>query len=144
MFTAYDENGGYGHPDHIQVHRVGLRAAELAGTPKVYMSTIDQDRVLRLMRDAQAQGDMELPGGLDPEDFKLGVPAARITTRLDVSRFNDLKRLAMQAHGSQISEESFFLAMPAERFNVAFGEEQYILVGAPPGTVETDLFEGLD
>src|SRR5262249_6986135 len=39
VLTVYDDNGGYGHPDHIQVHRVGVRAAELAGTPRVYEST---------------------------------------------------------------------------------------------------------
>src|SRR5262249_46305649 len=41
VLTCYDEHGGYGHPDHIQVHRVGMRAAELAGTQRVYQSTIN-------------------------------------------------------------------------------------------------------
>ncbi|HEX2118991.1 MAG TPA: PIG-L family deacetylase, partial [Acidimicrobiales bacterium] len=47
ILTVYDENGSYGHPDHVQVHRVGVRAAELAGTPKVYMSTINRDHFRR-------------------------------------------------------------------------------------------------
>ena len=47
VLTCYDEIGGYGHPDHIQVHRVGLRAGELAGTPKVFQATINRDHVLR-------------------------------------------------------------------------------------------------
>ena len=43
MLTVYDDNGGYGHPDHIQVHRVGMRAAELAGTRRVYQATMNRD-----------------------------------------------------------------------------------------------------
>src|SRR6266702_6846346 len=49
VLTCYDANGGYGHPDHIQVHRVGMRAAELAGTPRVYQSTINRAHMLRGM-----------------------------------------------------------------------------------------------
>src|SRR5262249_57877311 len=47
VLTCYDDNGGYGHPDHIQVHRAGMRAAGLAGTPRVFQSTINRDQVLR-------------------------------------------------------------------------------------------------
>src|SRR5882672_7069567 len=47
VLTCYDDNGVYGHPDHIQVHRVGIRAAELAGTPRVYQSTFNRDQVRR-------------------------------------------------------------------------------------------------
>ncbi len=43
VLTVYDDHGGYGHPDHIQVHRVGVRAAELAGTPRVYQATMNRD-----------------------------------------------------------------------------------------------------
>ena len=52
VFTAYDENGNYGHPDHIQVHRVGLRAAELAGVPRVFMATVNRDHLLALIESA--------------------------------------------------------------------------------------------
>src|ERR671930_369027 len=45
VLTVYDDHGGYGHPDHIQIHRVGLRAADVAGTPRVYQSTINRDAV---------------------------------------------------------------------------------------------------
>ena len=140
VLTAYDENGVYGHPDHIQVHRVGLRAGELAGTTKVYMTTFDRDRLLRLLREAPAE---DLPGDVDPNDLQVGVTADRITTRVDVRRFVDRKRQAMAAHASQISEASWFLSIRPEVFAAAFGEEDYILCGARPGTHETDLFEGL-
>ena len=143
VLTVYDEWGVYGHPDHVQVHRVGVRAGELAGTPRVYMGTIDQDRIRRLFKAAQEFGEFDAPGDLDPDDMKLGVPGERITTRIDVSEFVDLKRRAMAAHASQISEDSFFLKLPPEAFAMSFGLEEYILVGERPADEETDLFGAL-
>ena len=49
VLTIYDDHGGYGHPDHVQVHRVGARAAEIAGTPRVYESTMNRDYVKQLI-----------------------------------------------------------------------------------------------
>jgi LmbE family N-acetylglucosaminyl deacetylase len=51
VLTIYDSHGGYGHPDHIQVHRVGKRAAEIAGVTRVFQSTMNRDRILRQMKD---------------------------------------------------------------------------------------------
>jgi len=143
VLSIYDENGVYGHPDHIQVHRVGARAGELAGTARVFMSTVDKDRMMRLMKEASESGDLELPGDLDAEEFELGVPAERITTRIDVTDVCDRKRRAMAAHASQISETSFFLAMKSEHFQAAFGEEAYIFCGPPDGAPADGLLEGL-
>ena len=143
VLTVYDENGNYGHPDHIQVHRVGMRAAELAGTPKVYMSTIERESLRRLYEWALEAG-IELPGG-DPSasGTEIGVPGARITTTVDVGLWLDRKRAAMAAHASQISETSFFLSMPPPMFAKVFGTESLIHVGAPAGAAETDLFDGV-
>jgi LmbE family N-acetylglucosaminyl deacetylase len=142
VLTAYDENGAYGHPDHIQVYRVGLRAAQLAGTPKVYMNTINRDYLQRSFVEAVEAG-AELPGDINlEEELDIGVPEGRITTSVDVRPWLARKRAAMAAHASQISETSFFLAMSPEMFEVAFGTEWFILCDAPPGTVETDLFAG--
>ena len=108
------------------------------------MGTDDKDRIKALMRAAAEAGDTgDIPGDIDPEEFNLGVDGHRITTRVDVGEFTDLKRKAMAAHGSQISDSSFFLSMSEERFAVAFGEEAYILVGGDPAQPETDLFDGL-
>jgi len=143
ILTAYDENGVYGHPDHVQVYRIGVRAAELAATPRVYLSTVDKDFIRRSMADALASG-VTMPGDLDPVELDIGVAGERITTTVDVVDFLDLKRKAMACHASQISDASFFLAMAPEMFKVAFGQEWYILVGALPGrTHETDIFAGL-
>jgi LmbE family N-acetylglucosaminyl deacetylase len=135
VLTVYDDNGGYGHPDHIQVHRVGVRAAELAGTPKVYQSTINRDRVLEGQRQYAENAGIEMPE-LGP-DF--GKPEAEITCAVDVTAFAQHKRKAMRAHASQISEESFFLALPDDAFRFAFGTEWFIRAGQGPGITETDI-----
>jgi len=143
VVTVYDENGVYGHPDHIQVHRVGMRAAELAGTRRVYMSTINRDHLERNFLAALEAG-AELPGEISAEALReLGVSEDRITTGVDVRPWLGRKRSAMAAHASQISETSFFLALAPEMFESAFGTEWFIRSDAPPGTVETDLFNGL-
>ena len=141
VLTVYDKDGVYGHPDHIQVHRVGVRAAELAGTPRVYESTIDRERVKILVAAAVAAGE---PVPVDDDLFyeTLGVPSSMITTRVDVTGFLQAKRKAMAAHASQISETSYFLNMNDDAFALAWGIESYVRQGAPEGTDETWLFDG--
>ena len=143
VLTIYDEHGQYGHPDHIQVHRVGLRAAELAGTRRVYMNTINRDHMKRSFA-GLAEAGGEVPDDLDPDFLDtLGEPEERITTTVDVRPWLVQKRASMAAHASQISETSFFLAMAPEQFEQGFGYEWFIRCDAEPGLVETDLFEGL-
>jgi LmbE family N-acetylglucosaminyl deacetylase len=141
VLTVYDDHGGYGHPDHIQVHTVGIRAAALAGTPRVYAGTVSRDHYLEMMA---AMGD-DLPDDMDvpdPETFDLGVADALITTRVDVSSVLDRKQAAMAAHASQIPAESFFLALAPEQFRLAFGTEWYIRLDETPTDEETWLFAG--
>lgn len=144
VLTVYDEFGGYGHPDHIQVHRVGHRAAEIAGIGRVYEATINRDRVEELLAAAEQQeasdalADVELPER-DDEAPPLGTPDAEITTTIDVSAVVDLKRKAMLAHASQITEDSWFFSMPEEMFSAAFGTEWFVQKTPPvvPGTLRT-------
>jgi LmbE family N-acetylglucosaminyl deacetylase len=142
VLTVYDERGQYGHPDHVQVHRVGVRAADLARTPRVYESTMDRDHIRELLRRAREElGPDEIPDDApDPDNFDVGVESSRITTTVDVSGFVDQKRAAMAAHASQIPAESFFLRSPPEFFARAFGVEWFIRREAPPGLRETWLF----
>ena len=145
VLTVYDEYGNYGHPDHIQVHRVGGRAAEIAQTPVVLEATMNRDHLLRLMA--------MMPESLDevsederpkPEEVEqLGMPEAALTTAVDVRDFVDRKRAAMAAHASQISDQSFFLQMPTDAFRESFGYEWFIRRGIEPGLRETSVFEGL-
>jgi LmbE family N-acetylglucosaminyl deacetylase len=139
VIAFYDENGGYGHPDHIQVHRVGMRAAALAGTKRAFMATVNRDYLLSLMDRADEFG-LKLPEEQQSMMDTLGVHADRITTEVDVSAYLDRKRRAMEVHASQISDTSFFLSMPPEAFAAVWGTEWYIRVGAePPPEIENSL-----
>jgi LmbE family N-acetylglucosaminyl deacetylase len=141
VFTIYDEHGNYGHPDHIQVHRVGVRAAEMVGVKRVYECTMNRDHFRRLMARAAELGFREVSDLPDIEDISddMGLPEEVLTTAVDVSSHLDVKRRAMAAHASQIAENSFFLALPAAAFAAAFGTEWYRQRGAPPGIRETEL-----
>ncbi|MET3805905.1 LmbE family N-acetylglucosaminyl deacetylase [Nakamurella sp. UYEF19] len=146
VLTIYDDNGGYGHPDHIQVHRVGKRAAEIAGTGRVYQGTMNRDYMRRGMEAFAAQAKeagVELPDVEGAAGETFGKPEAELTGRVDVTAYTAVKRAAMRAHASQISEESFFLAMPEEAFLYSFGVEWFIREGQGPGITETDLMVGL-
>ena len=132
VVTIYDENGVYGHPDHVQVHRVGVRATELAGTPRVLESTMNRDYLRALMAEArESEAELGAVDSPDVDEMQLGVAAERITTRVDVTAHVERKRASMRAHASQISEQSFFLAMPDEPFARSFGIEWYIRRGVP-------------
>jgi LmbE family N-acetylglucosaminyl deacetylase len=145
VLTAYDAHGGYGHPDHIQVHRVGLRAAEIAGTPRVYQATMNRDHAARVFKElASRAGELgfELPEiREDSQDF--GSPESVLTAAVDVSSYLGYKKAAMRAHASQISEQSFFLGVPDDVFAAMWGTEVFIRDGQGPGITETDLMAGL-
>jgi LmbE family N-acetylglucosaminyl deacetylase len=136
VLTCYDRIGGYGHPDHVQVHRVGRRAGELAGTPRVYEATSNRDEFRKMMAMAREAGE-EAPE-LDPEGF--GSPESELTTRVDVTPWLDAKRAAMRAHRSQIADDSFFLTLDDTRFALAFGTEWFIRVDGDPAQREDTLF----
>jgi len=142
VVTIYDPIGGYRHPDHIQTHRVGLRATEIARTPRVYEATADRDHFIEQLQKVREMIDDDLDVAMpEPEDFSDNFSAAtEITTRVDVLPFLALKRAALAAHSSQVPDSSFFLAMPEEVFEVAFGTEWFIRRDAPEGTRETWLF----
>ncbi|MGV3758548.1 MAG: PIG-L family deacetylase [Actinomycetota bacterium] len=144
VLTVYDSDGGYGHPDHIQVHRVGIRAAQQAGTRRVYEATMNRDAIRRMMEEAVASGAVpreEVPDVTEQGTF--GRPESALTTAVDVRGHLAQKRASMRAHASQIDEQSFFLAMDEAVFEAAFGTEWYIRHGEAGGIRESDLFEGL-
>ena len=81
---------------------------------------------------------MERP---DPEELDLGVPEARITTIVDVAGALDRKQAAMAAHPSQIADDSFFLALPPDAFEVVFGTEWFIRLDETPAAPETWILD---
>ncbi len=139
VLTVYDDNGGYGHPDHIQVHRVGIRAAEMAGVPRVLQATMNRDQVRRAMAErAQGLAEEAADGADIPEpDEDFGKPESELTHGLDVSAETGLKRKAMAAHASQISPDSWFLKLDDEMFTLAFGTEWFIETGKPRPRMRT-------
>jgi LmbE family N-acetylglucosaminyl deacetylase len=139
VLTVYDERGNYGHPDHVKVHHVGIRAAEIAQVPRVYEATMNRDHFIALMSERSADF-ADLPDAPDPDDFDIGMPAEVITTTVDVREYIDRKRAAMAAHSSQITGESFFLQMPEDAFTASFGQEWFIRRGPERATVEDTLF----
>ena len=143
VVTTYDWHGNYGHPDHIQVHRVGHAASKLAGTPKVFEATVNRDSLRAFMKLAAEMGG-EVP--FDPDEpaddgNPFGEPEAVLTHKVDVTAYVAQKKASMACHASQISDSSFFLAMPDEAFQVAFGTEWFIEVGKPAGINATWLLE---
>jgi LmbE family N-acetylglucosaminyl deacetylase len=103
VLTVYDANGGYGHPDHMQVYRVGVRAAELARTPVVLEATVDRETLGRavsvLRRLAKIAPMPDLP------DVSRAYSAhADITHRVDVQHQLPAKVAALRAHVSQSTD----------------------------------------
>jgi LmbE family N-acetylglucosaminyl deacetylase len=149
VLTSYDAHGGYGHPDHVQVHRVGLRAAELAGTPVVLEATVDRDVLRRALRLAARL--YRFPPEFDASSFDTAYTAhVELTHRVDVRRYARQKRAAMAAHASQASADSgdrtlaAFLRIPLPLYRRVFGREWFVERGrAPGGRLLDDVFASL-
>ena len=138
VLTCYDWHGGYGHPDHIQVHRVGHRAAELAHARgltslRVFESTMNRTRIAAMMKANPNPDDDFDPEGPADDGNPFGSTEDEITMAVDVTAYVGTKRASITCHASQVSDSSFFLQMPPEMFAVAFGTEWFIEKDAPGG-----------
>jgi LmbE family N-acetylglucosaminyl deacetylase len=122
ILIGYDPNGVYGHPDHVKVHLVGARAAELAGVDRVLWATANRTMIQKSIADGAFDED-ELNENERVDRSEFGMPEEELTHAIDVSTALDRKRASLMAHASQITDDSFFLAMPDELFTVAFGTE---------------------
>jgi LmbE family N-acetylglucosaminyl deacetylase len=148
VVTTYDPNGGYGHPDHVQLHRVGARAAELAGTPIVLEATINRD-LMRVGLELAGSLGYELPPNFAPETFDTWyTPADELTHAVDVRDQLPAKKAAMAAHASQATADgddttrslAVFVSLPPEYFELAFGTEWFVDRARPAGIAADDLF----
>jgi len=150
VLVTYDENGGYGHPDHIQAHRVAMRAADLAAEagwtiPKVYWNrvprTVGEQAFARLHDDLPGlpftkEGVLDdVPGVVDDE---------RITTEIDGTAYAAAKAAAMAAHATQITVAAPYFVLSNDLAQPLFTTEYYELVRGDrvPGHRETNLFAG--
>ena len=138
LLTTYDERGGYGHPDHVQVHHVGARAAALAGTPVVLEATVDARLfagVLALLRLVGHAFGHSAPLGTR----EVFTPHDRLTHRVRVGPHLAAKRAALAAHLTQQHADddvrvlTRILALPGPVLRTAFGREWFREPGRPPG-----------
>ena len=151
VLTTYDPRGGYGHPDHVQVNKVGRVAAELASIPVLLEATFNRD-LLKMAADLAPTLGLDLPDDFAPPDTSdWFVPATEITHTVDVGDFVAQKRASMEAHASQATSASsnvrsleLFLALPDDWFAIAFGIEWFVDRSLEPGTAVDDIFATLD
>jgi LmbE family N-acetylglucosaminyl deacetylase len=149
VLTIYDAAGGYGHVDHVQVHRVGSRAAALASTPVVLEATIDRTRIVRVVSVLRRLRWL-LPG-LDLPDFHESYTDRRcLTHRIDVRSQLAAKRAAMAAHRTQSTADAglrtlgLLLKLPRPVFALACRYEWFVERGrAPVGPLLDDMFATL-
>lgn len=144
VLTTYDWHGVYGHPDHIKVHQVGARAAELVRASsaglRVLEATVNRDALVRLAAAARPDDSATGPAlEFDPEapaddGNPFGSPESEIAVEVDVAAYTGRKRAAIAAHRSQVSDSAFFLTLDDEAFAAAFGREWFIEPGVdgPP------------
>jgi LmbE family N-acetylglucosaminyl deacetylase len=148
VLTVYDANGGYGHPDHVQVHRVGTRAAQLAGTPVVLQATVSAGlfrAALRLLGPVATRLGWAAPLGTG------AVFATRreITHRIDVRAHLAEKRAALRAHATQQRADggpralASLLRLPGTLFALVLGREWFVEAGRPAGRACRDVFTSL-
>ncbi len=163
VLVTYDENGGYGHPDHIQAHRVAMGAVEKAADPtyrpelgepwdvaKVYWSCVPRS-VLQSGIEAMAElGESFFEGVSSADDLPFGVSDDVVTAAVDGRKFADRKDAAMRAHPTQIKVDGPFFALSNNLGLEVRGVEYYQLVrgergpaGPGPEGWEDDLFAGL-
>jgi N-acetyl-1-D-myo-inositol-2-amino-2-deoxy-alpha-D-glucopyranoside deacetylase len=152
VMVTYDPNGFYGHPDHIQAHRVAMRAAELAGADapkKIYWTAIPFS-VLKAGIEVFAESEHNpFSQVTDVSDLPFGTPDEQISACIDGSNHHDAKVAALRAHATQIPQTSWLFSM-AQNFAEAFmGVEYFVLAAGKRGPSdnlddwENDLFAGL-
>ena len=139
--VTYDANGFYGHPDHIQAHRVTRRAHELAGgTAKLYAIAMPRSVLARAV---------ELPADswfMKNQDLSVAVPDDQVTAEIDAARYLDAKRAAMRAHETQLTVDGDYFALSNDIGQRILATEYYTQLAGPRGphagedTCERDLF----
>ncbi|AKU16054.1 PIG-L deacetylase family protein [Luteipulveratus mongoliensis] len=148
VLLTYDANGGYGHRDHVRVHEVGARAAEIAQTPRVLQATVPRDLIAGAVK--LVAKVYRFPADFDPTSFERSFSASSdITHRVSVRRYIGAKRASMRAHASQASADGgadrtlgMFLKIPRPAYDLIFGREWFV-DPTHQGPVSDDIFEGL-
>jgi N-acetyl-1-D-myo-inositol-2-amino-2-deoxy-alpha-D-glucopyranoside deacetylase len=163
VMVTYDQFGGYGHPDHIQAHRVATYAAALAAVPsyrqdlgeswdiaKIYWGAMSESRMRSALRALREAGDTTAFEGMDPDGPLPPFITAdeNLAAVVDAQEYVDQKLAAMRAHATQITTDGPFFALSNNVGNVAWGLEFFRIAKGERGELnadglETDLFAGL-
>jgi LmbE family N-acetylglucosaminyl deacetylase len=142
LLISYEANGGYGHRDHVKVHAVGERAAQLARTPRVIYATMPRELLVRGLRIAKW---LRLPYFYDPEVVPTAYsPQALITHRINVRPFARTKKRAMAQHRSQMPRfvPQLLALLPSPVFALVAGREWFVDPAAPHMTQwRRDIFD---
>ena len=150
VLITYDEFGGYGHPDHIQAHRVAMRAAEKSewDIPKIYWNVMPVS-VIQEGIDAMKGIDSEFWGAEKAEDLPFAKDDSFVHALVDGNAYVEKKMNAMKAHATQIAVDGPFFALSDNVGLQVWGNEFYTLVkGEKSGPLnekgyEGDLFAGI-
>jgi N-acetyl-1-D-myo-inositol-2-amino-2-deoxy-alpha-D-glucopyranoside deacetylase len=150
VVVTYDEDGGYGHPDHVKTHLVTVEAFNRAhGQPwaprKLYHSARSREAFKRY---AQGLKELNLKIPWLEGDFNFdeyGVPESELSTVIDIADVAPLKKEALAVHRTQIRPDFFYLKLPDDMFRGIAGKEFFERIAPPkrPGEQENDLFAGL-
>ncbi|MFJ9056686.1 N-acetyl-1-D-myo-inositol-2-amino-2-deoxy-alpha-D-glucopyranoside deacetylase [Streptomyces sp. NPDC102409] len=160
VMITYDPDGGYGHPDHIQAHRVAMRAADLAADPayddgagaphavaKIYWNRVPRPVVEEAFARLRETAPDVFPGIAATDDVPGVVDDAEVTAEIDGSAYGAAKAAAMRAHATQIAVEEPFFALSNDLGQPLLTTEYYQLVRGAPGVDggdrERDLFAGV-
>ena len=151
ILITYDEFGGYGHPDHIQAHRVAMRASEKSKwkIQKIYWNTMPKSVLAEGIAKMKELGS-DFFGADNVDDLPFAKDDSFVTTLIDGNPYVDAKMEAMRAHRTQISLDGPFFALSDNLGLQVWGNEYYTLVkgekSAPFDTNgrETDLFSGVN
>ena len=143
VLVTYDWHGNYGHPDHLHVHKVGHRAAQLAGVRDLFEVTLNRDFYVEQFEWSKANGgDNDFDPRQPADDGNpMGEPETNITHHIDVGDHCEAKRKAIAAHASQANDTGFATEMSEESFRRAFGTEWFIKVGEPAPAKRTTLLD---
>lgn len=155
VLVTYDPFGFYGHPDHIQAHRVAMRAAEMAadtgfGPAKIYWMAVSRSSIERGFEAFRNSADNPFGDAKSIDDIPFGTPDAEITACVDGRAQSARKSAAIDAHATQIPADSWLRTVTGSQGVDFLGIEYYILVrgekgpGDGPYGWESDLFAGLD
>ena len=150
VLITYDEIGGYGHPDHIQAHRVAMRASELATwqIQKIYWNTMPKSVIAESIAKMKEIGS-DFFGAETADDLPFAKDDSLVTTLIDGNKFVQAKMDAMKAHETQIALDGPFFALSNNLGLQVWGHEYYTLVkgnkSAPFDSAgrESDLTSGV-